>query len=160
MPQLDPTSFASQLFWLTVCFVTLYIVLAYFILPRIGNTITVRETHIKNDLEIAAKAKDQAAQIIEDYETALQDAHIQALKLAQTIRDEAQSELDKQKQDLAEKLASKLEQAETELTASRTQAMQNIKQAAQTIVGDIVHAVSGQTVETTRVEQAIKDIDI
>ena len=34
MPQLDPASFPSQLFWLVVCFGTMLLVLSVFVLPR------------------------------------------------------------------------------------------------------------------------------
>ena len=33
MPQLDPSTFGSQLFWLLVCFGALYMVLSFIVIP-------------------------------------------------------------------------------------------------------------------------------
>ena len=46
MPQLDPASFPSQLFWLAVCFGTMLLVLSVFVLPRITRTLTTRQGRI------------------------------------------------------------------------------------------------------------------
>ena len=51
MPQLDPASFPSQLFWLVVCFGTMLLVLSVFVLPRITRTLTARQGQIDGDLK-------------------------------------------------------------------------------------------------------------
>ena len=48
MPQFDPSSFSSQLFWLIICFGTLYWIVARFIIP------TIRETLENTPPELAA----------------------------------------------------------------------------------------------------------
>ena len=42
MPQFDPTTFASQLFWLAVTFVLLFIVVSQFAIPRLGEVLEQR----------------------------------------------------------------------------------------------------------------------
>ena len=39
MPQLNPEFWISQIFWLTLVFGTLYILLSKFILPKISNNL-------------------------------------------------------------------------------------------------------------------------
>jgi F-type H+-transporting ATPase subunit b len=46
MPQLDPTYWASQVFWLIVVFTILYISIAKFYLPKIKNNLDNRENKI------------------------------------------------------------------------------------------------------------------
>ena len=60
MPQLDPASFPSQLFWLAVCFGTMLLVLSVFVLPRITRTLTARQGQIDGDLEAAEKLRADA----------------------------------------------------------------------------------------------------
>ncbi|MBT7451768.1 MAG: F0F1 ATP synthase subunit B', partial [Rhodospirillaceae bacterium] len=43
MPQFDPSTFSSQLFWLLICFVVLYWVISKFAIPRIGDILEQRE---------------------------------------------------------------------------------------------------------------------
>ncbi len=57
MPQLDPTYWASQAFWLILVFTILYISIAKFYLPKIKSNLDNRENKIKEDLEAASKFK-------------------------------------------------------------------------------------------------------
>jgi len=49
MPQLDPTYWASQAFWLILIFTVLYISIAKFYLPKIKNNLDDRENKIKEE---------------------------------------------------------------------------------------------------------------
>ena len=60
MPQLDPTWFASQLFWLAITFAVLYTVLARAVLPPLQNIVARREGTIEGDIASAEALKEQA----------------------------------------------------------------------------------------------------
>ena len=60
MPQLDPTYWASQAFWLILVFTILYISISKFYLPKIKYNLDNRENKIKEDLENADKFKKQS----------------------------------------------------------------------------------------------------
>ena len=47
MPQLDPTYWASQAFWLVLVFTILYISISKFYLPKIKDNLENRENKIK-----------------------------------------------------------------------------------------------------------------
>ena len=55
MPQLDPTYWASQAFWLILVFTILYIAISKFYLPKIKDNLDNRENKIKEDLETRDK---------------------------------------------------------------------------------------------------------
>ena len=57
MPQFNAKSFNSQLFWLIITFTALYLIITYFILPRIRENIRLRKNKIANDLERAENIK-------------------------------------------------------------------------------------------------------
>ena len=57
MPQLDPTYWASQAFWLILVFTILYISISKLYLPKIKDNLDNRERKIKEDLENANKFK-------------------------------------------------------------------------------------------------------
>jgi F-type H+-transporting ATPase subunit b len=65
MPQLDITNYISQIFWLGVCFLILYIFVSYIILPRIAAILQKRKNIINADLALASEldAKINAIQI-------------------------------------------------------------------------------------------------
>ena len=68
MPQLDPTTFAPQLFWLVVTFVLLYLVMWKLVIPKIGEILQDRQIRIDNDLDKADHLKIEAEAAREAYE--------------------------------------------------------------------------------------------
>lgn len=78
MPQLDPTWFASQLFWLFVSFIALYFVLSKVILPPLLEIIARRKETLEGDLARAQALKTEAEQARLDYERALAEARANA----------------------------------------------------------------------------------
>ena len=71
MPQLDPTWFASQLFWLFVTFSVLYLLLSQSVLPPLQKIISSRKAVIDNDLIVAQELKLKAEQAKQSYEETL-----------------------------------------------------------------------------------------
>ena len=59
MPQLNPEFWFSQIFWLTISFGILFIVLSKFILPKIRNNLETRKSQIMDNIEIADDQKDK-----------------------------------------------------------------------------------------------------
>lgn len=156
MPQLDPSIFGGQLFWLAVTFVALFLVLTFVILPRISRTLATRQNRLQDDLEAAERLRDQAQAALEAYDEALSAARANAVRLAQEVRAEMQAEMDKQKVVIDARIAAQASEAEKRLQASRDQAMSNIRSSAADIIGDIVTAVSGQTPSQAATDAALE----
>jgi F-type H+-transporting ATPase subunit b len=88
MPQLDPTWYASQVFWLVICGGFLYLVMSKIALPRISKVLTIRDDQVRHDLERAARLKQEAEDIKVVYTRALRDADERAKSLTdRTISD-------------------------------------------------------------------------
>ena len=71
MPQLDPTYWASQAFWLILVFTILYISIAKFYLPKIKDNLDNRENKIKDDLDDANKFNELSETKLKEYEKIL-----------------------------------------------------------------------------------------
>ena len=59
MPQLNPEFWISQIFWLTLVFGTLYVLLSKFILPKISNNLETRKSQIVENIEMLQKNKEK-----------------------------------------------------------------------------------------------------
>ena len=81
MPQLDPTYWASQAFWLILVFTILYISIAKFYLPKIKNNLDNRQNRIKDDLDDANKFKELSELKFKEYEKILEDAKKEVIKI-------------------------------------------------------------------------------
>ena len=81
MPQLDPTYWASQAFWLILVFTILYISISKFYLPKIKENLDNRENKIKEDLENANKFKEQSEAKVKEYKIILENAKKEVHKI-------------------------------------------------------------------------------
>ena len=53
MPQLNPEFWISQIFWLTITFGVLYLILSKIVLPKISDNLETRKSQVLENLEIA-----------------------------------------------------------------------------------------------------------
>ena len=155
MPQLDPSTFGSQLFWLAVSFVTLYVVLSVLVLPRIGATMAKRSEQLDGDLAEAEALRARAEAALEAYEEALAQARTKALVVAQTMRAEVQAETARQKAELDAKLAEEAAAADSRLAATREAALAGLRDAAKDIVGEVMLSIGVDQADDKSVEAAL-----
>lgn len=86
MPQLDSTWFASQIFWLFICFAVLYIFLSRIILPPLQGILSTRKGKIDGDIFAAQDLKLKAEEAKTTYENIL----IKSRESAQNLINEAE----------------------------------------------------------------------
>src|SRR3974390_1648371 len=73
-PPFDSHTFPSQLFWLTLTFVALYLLMSRVALPRIASILEDRRRHIGDHLAEAQRLKGQSDAAITANEMALTEA--------------------------------------------------------------------------------------
>ena len=81
MPQLDPQYWASQVFWLVIIFLSIYVLIDKIFIPKIRNNIDVRKDKISKDLESAKNFKEQAEKKLEEYNLLIESAKKDANKM-------------------------------------------------------------------------------
>ena len=91
-PPFEKETFASQLFWLAVAFVTLYVIISRLAIPRVDGIMNARQQRIENDLAEARRLKDESVAAMAAYEKALADARARAQALANEARDKYAAE--------------------------------------------------------------------
>ncbi|NRA51827.1 MAG: hypothetical protein HRU12_22100 [Phaeodactylibacter sp.] len=159
LPQLDPTYYPSQLFWLVFIFVSMYLFFSKKILPEMSNTIKGRRMHIQEDLDTAASLKEEAEKIHEAYDNILKDA-----------RDKSSSSYTKIENDIKKLTTKKVEGFQ--LRASRQiketeEAIENAKGAAMDEMHDIAaetariaaEKIIGVSTDLKKAQTVVKSID-
>ena len=68
MPQLNPEFWISQIFWLTLTFGILYIVLSKLILPKISANLELRKSQIQENIEAAEKQREDSESKLKEYD--------------------------------------------------------------------------------------------
>ncbi len=154
IPHMDVTSYASQIFWLVVCFALLYWMMARAALPRIEHILDQRVNTVQKNLEKAAKLRDQAEDIQIAYDKALRQANNHAQEfLANSINDIAE----KNAQELSktiDKVLEKIQKAEIRISNQRNDAMKKAEKTADEIATvltkKILHMQKNSTVQTKK----------
>ena len=155
LPQLDISTFASQLFWLLISFVILYTVISRVAAPKIGGVIQDRANRIKGDLETAAKAKRDSEAAIAGYEKALADARTRGLKTSDELRNKAQAEINAKNDAASKDLNSKVAVQEARIAEMRKAAMAKVGDVARETATDIVNKLTGEAANSNNIETAI-----
>jgi F-type H+-transporting ATPase subunit b len=155
LPQLDTTTFASQLFWLLISFAILYFVISRIAAPKIGGVIQDRADRIKGDLEAAAQAKRDSEAAIAGYDKALVEARAKALKTSDEIRNTVNAEINAKNDQAPKQLSADTAKAEARIAEMRKAAMARVGDVARETAADIVQKLSGEAANTADVEAAV-----
>ena len=152
MPQFDPSTWASQVFWLILLFGLLYWLMATKILPRVAEVLEARQDKIEGDLRRAEALKAEADQALADYEagvaTARAEAHGMVVEANQAFAEQAA----KQSAAFDAELAKKVAAAEERIASARANAMASVKSVATEAAGGLVAKLTGIEVEASEIE--------
>lgn len=131
MPQLDPTYFASQLFWLAVVLLAMYVLMSRWVVPRIASVVEGRERKVSGDLSAAEEARSQAKAAIAAYEREMASA-----------RDAANAAITASQREISDTSASELAALDARLSGEVTKAEALIARQAEDARQQLAPAVA------------------
>lgn len=155
MPQFDPSTFASQIFWLFISFVVLYWVVARFAIPRIGDILEQRARVVQDDLDRAESLKSEAEQALADYEAAMAEAHGQARTLTLQVQQEAKAEAEERNRAIGEELTAQIAEAEQRIAQARDDAMASLSSIAAEAAQEAASRIAGLDVSKADADSAV-----
>lgn len=155
MPQFDPSTFSTQLFWLFVTFTVLLIVTWRTALPRITEVRNTRRNRVDGDLEKAEKLKSEAESVLAAYEQALAGATAEALSIHRQIGLELTEDRTRRQEELGRKLLQQTREAESRIAEEKTRAVDNIRDVTREVVQSATERLVGTQVSEQEAETAI-----
>lgn len=158
MPQFDPSTFPTQLFWLALTFVALYVLMVRVALPRVTDVLDARRARIDHDLETAEKLKAEAEQTLAAYEKAMADARSQAQSLLRKASEEMAVEAQARQAELAKSLAERTKTAESRIDEARARALADIRQVASTAAQAATQRLIGVAVDGAQAAAAVDKV--
>ena len=155
-PPFDPTYYPSQLLWLAITFGLFYWFLKKVILPRIGGILDVRGDRIAQDLDQAARLKNEADAALAAYEQELADAKVKANAIGQEARDAAKAQAEAERKQAEAANEAKLAEAEARIALIKDAALRDVGQIAEETASVIVQELVGAKAEKAAVSAAVK----
>jgi F-type H+-transporting ATPase subunit b len=154
-PPFQSHTFASQLVWLVIAFVLLYVLMAKWALPRVGSILESRQKRIEGDIAEAGTLKAQSDEAIVAYEKALADARADAQAIANETRDRQSAAAEARRKTLEDELNVKLADAEKTIAATKTAAMSNVRGIAEEATRALVERLIGAAPSEKAVADAV-----
>ena len=155
MPQLDPTYWASQAFWLILIFTLLYLALSNLFIPKIRNSIDSRENKIKNDLDEAQKIKKLAEQKLKEYEQSIENAKKEVQKIIFESTNELNTEIQNKKKEFEKEIENEIKTAEKEIEDLKKESLKSISVISEEMTSKVIEQISGEPMNQSSVKAAI-----
>jgi len=128
-----------------IAFAIVFGALAYFLMPRIQQTLTERTDQIEGGLARAEEAQTEAQQVLEQYRQQLAEARHEAARLREEAREQGAqiiAEMREQAQAEARRLT---EAAQTQIEAERQQALTALRAEVGTLATDLASRIVGES---------------
>lgn len=158
MPQLDFSTFPSQIFWLAVSFAVLYALMATLIVPRIERIVTARQARVDGDLERAGRLQAEAEAIMQAYEKALGEARMQAQATMKATLDRLNQVASERQSQASAQIARRLEEAERRIAAEKTRALASLPQVAAEVAQSAIARLAGKEIAGGTVAAAVDSV--
>lgn len=134
-PQLDTSTYASQVFWLFVSFVTMYFIMSRIALPRIAHVMELREAQKRSDLTEAERLNAEAEEALDEYK-----------QLMAKVQDDTREILGKAGQEISEMQAKRHAELQAEMQEKLVKTEKSVQKA-------IDEALDGLTIYATELTQ-------
>ena len=158
MPQLDPTYWASQAFWLILVFSILYISIAKFYLPKIKKNLDDRGNKIKEDLDEANNLKSLSEKKLKEYEVILENSKKEVTKILLESKNQLDEDIKNKKETMEKEIAIEVSKAQKEILDLKKNSINSINIISQDIASNIIEKISGDKLNESSVKAAIDDV--
>ena len=126
LPQLATSTFPSQVFWVILGFVCVYIFMSGFAVPKLKKVLDRRNSHIDKALKAAETLRAESEKLEKDAEEALAKVQREALSAEKTLMDEFDLKNQQEKQKLDDKMSAKVKKEIDSLKISSQDAFEKL----------------------------------
>jgi len=158
MPQLNPEFWISQIFWLTITFGILYIILSKLILPKISKNLEIRKSQISENIEVAEKQRNESEEKIKEYNKIIQNSKIKAKNYYNQAREKILKDINKKKENLDNDLNEEIKKAELEIQDLKNKSPEKITKIAIETSNDLIKQLIGVEVNNSSISAIVEDL--
>jgi F-type H+-transporting ATPase subunit b len=158
MPQLNPEFWISQIFWLTLTFGILYLVLSKLILPKISANLETRKSQILENIEAAEKQREDSEMKLKEYEEIISKSKLEAKTIFNQARERALKDINAKKEVLESQIDEEISKAEEEIKTLRNSAPDKINKIAIETSSELIQKLIGAEVNNSSISAIVDDL--
>ena len=158
MPQLNPEFWVSQIFWLTLTFGILYVVLSKLILPKSSDNLESRKSQILENIEAAEKQREDSETKLKEYEEIISKSKLEAKNIFSQTREKALKDINAKKDVLDKQIDDEIRKAEQEIKSLRDGAPDKINKIAIETSSELIQKLIGAEVNNSSISAIVDDL--
>ena len=158
MPQLNPEFWVSQIFWLTLTFGILYVVLSRIILPKISSNLELRKSQIQENIEAAEKQREDSETKLKEYENIISKSKLNAKNILKETRDKTLKDINLKRENLEKQIDLEISKAENEIDALKKTSPEKINQIAIQTSSEILKNLIGAEINSSSISAIVDDL--
>src|ERR1051325_5989184 len=157
-PPFRTETYPSQIFWLTITFVALLLMMWRVTVPKIGGVIAERKGRIQTELAKAEESRKAAEHAAAAYQAPILEARERARAASEQTRTQMAREFETAKETADVEVHRKATEAQERIGAMQKQARAHITAAAEDAVVDIVARLTGDRISRDEAAAAVRDV--
>ena len=158
MPQLNPEFWISQIFWLTLTFGTLYVVLSKLILPKISANLELRKSQIQENIGAAEKQRVNSESKLKEYDNILLKSKLEAKNIFKEAREKVLKDINSKKETLDKQIDEEIKKAEQEIHTLKKNAPEKINKIAIETSSELVKKLIGAEINNSSISAIVDDL--
>ena len=158
LPQLDFTTWPTQIFWLVVSFALAYILMWRVALPRIGSVLEERHNRIQGDLKRAKAASENAEQARQAFEVMLAESREKASAVMREATESIRNKMERKIKTSNASTAEKMAEAEKDIAEAKARAMIDVVDIASTSAAEAVAQLTNIKISQADATKQVKQI--
>ena len=158
MPQLNPEFWVSQIFWLTLTFGVLYVVLSKLILPKISANLELRKSQIQENIEAADKQREDSEAKLKEFNEIVLKSKLEAKNIFKDAREKVIKNINSKKETLDKQIDEEIKKAEQEILALRKAAPEKINKIAIETSSELVKNLIGAEINNSSISAIVNDL--
>ena len=158
MPQLDTEFWVSQIFWLTITFSILFVLLSRFILPKISTNLEARKSQILENVNAAEKQRQESELKIKEFEEIIDKSKKEAKSILNQAKEKLLKNINVKKETLEKELSEEIHKTEAEIQELRGKAPERINKIAVETSTDLLQRLIGAEVNSSSISAIVDDL--
>ena len=154
MPQLEISTYPTQIFWVLLTFICFWLIMDRFIVPGIAEMIDARKRKYDDCLLKAERVNKKALASLQRYEETLAAAKAEAIAQIKKNENEFEKIVAERLKDINQQLSEKIAASEEQLTKDKETAMSKIEEISQAAAYAVVKKLGLETVSTEDIRNA------
>ena len=158
MPQLNPEYWFSQIFWLIIFFIILYLAVSKIYLPKIKNNLDNREKKIRDDLGQAKDLKELSEKKNVEYLQLIEKAKKKIEKNIADSKIEIADKIEKKRENIENEIEVEITKAQKEIAKLKIDSVSDIKKISEDLTSEILEKIIGDKLNNSSVKATVDQI--